>query len=302
MAMGRFCAQVCGFSGTNDQRQIVPFSVAPLHAAAAATRGTDGKMVHVLSRPGKCTFEALPQPNDRTTAPKTAPARPPGLGTARDPAYVTALADAEKRASAKPNTTHDDVREAIAEANTDFTCAKADKERWQQAAGQAAPAAVSGAYHGTALLNRVVQLGADALIDAGALLAGMDQEQVARHLLAGFAARSDSVPSAGNSSCSGNATTAGEPTTKVQGSGKARSVLGIVFYGRSGWEVMDTHGHVQSKATSPIKEHEAFVVFDEARCRCAQAKMCFAFASFFLFPIKICASVCATCYFPLQAG
>ena len=57
-------------------------------------------------------------------------------------------------------------------------------------------------------------------------------------------------------------------------SGAAAAALprfhGVVFYGRDGWQVMDRRGHVQAKATSPIREHEAFVVFDEARCRCVR--------------------------------
>lgn len=47
---------------------------------------------------------------------------------------------------------------------------------------------------------------------------------------------------------------------------------GIVFYSNDRWMVLDRHtGHVGPKATSPIEEHEAFVVFDEARCRYALA-------------------------------
>lgn len=42
---------------------------------------------------------------------------------------------------------------------------------------------------------------------------------------------------------------------------------GVVFY-NDGWQIMDLSGHIWQKAVSPIKEHEAFVVFDEARCRC----------------------------------
>ena len=33
--------------------------------------------------------------------------------------------------------------------------------------------------------------------------------------------------------------------------------------------VMDRAGFVEALATSPLSPHEAFVVFDEARCRCA---------------------------------
>jgi hypothetical protein len=51
---------------------------------------------------------------------------------------------------------------------------------------------------------------------------------------------------------------------------QAISFQGVLFHGRDGWQVMDNHGFCEPKATSPIKDHEAFVIFDEARCRCAQ--------------------------------
>lgn len=51
--------QVCGFSGTNDNRQLLPFSVKAEHPAHAGTRGTDGKMVGLLATPGKCTYRRL---------------------------------------------------------------------------------------------------------------------------------------------------------------------------------------------------------------------------------------------------
>jgi hypothetical protein len=43
---------------------------------------------------------------------------------------------------------------------------------------------------------------------------------------------------------------------------------GVVFHGLSGWQVMGCAGHVDLESTSPIRAHQAFVVFDEARCRC----------------------------------
>lgn len=230
---------MCGFSGTNDNRHLLPFTVVPLHASGAATRGTDGKMVHVLSRPGKCTFESLLDP---TAGHRGASAA--ALGAPPQAANV-----ASERAALGP---------------------PADSPENARQPSKAVGTATGGAYHGAQLLKRVVQLGADALIDAGALLAGMAQETVARQLLAGFAERADGVPDAARQhSTSMSAGSAARSATEVQEGGAARNVLGVVFYGRTGWEVMDTHGHVQSKATSPIKEHEAFVVFDEARCRYA---------------------------------
>lgn len=156
--------------------------------------------------------------------------------------------------------------------------------------------------------------GVQALIDAGALLAGMQQERVARHLLQGFAARSDaavafgaqeaaaiSAPVLAPAAAAGNAlfevplggdtgpakqlrrslggsidadsgSSASQSRASPSANAPAPRVLGVVFYSRGGWQVMDGTGHVQPKATSPIKEHEAFVVFDEARCRCASGQ------------------------------
>ena len=44
---------------------------------------------------------------------------------------------------------------------------------------------------------------------------------------------------------------------------------GVIFHGETGWHVMNRAGFCESALTSPIKDHEAFVIFDEARCRCA---------------------------------
>jgi hypothetical protein len=80
-------------------------------------------------------------------------------------------------------------------------------------------------------------------------LAGLSQESVAAKLVARFTALESSQES-------------------VEGTCAAVTLpfQGVVFYS-DGWKVMDRSGFVQPKAVSPIKEHEAFVVFDEARCR-----------------------------------
>ena len=49
---------------------------------------------------------------------------------------------------------------------------------------------------------------------------------------------------------------------------------GVIFHGETGWHVMNRAGFCESALTSPIKDHEAFVIFDEARCRCARAVPC----------------------------
>ena len=74
---------------------------------------------------------------------------------------------------------------------------------------------------------------------AGALLAGLEQRDVAAFLVARFNE---------------------QPDCPFQG---------VVFHGAASWQVMDRAGYVESEATSPIRAHQAFVVFDEARCRCA---------------------------------
>jgi hypothetical protein len=51
--------QVCGFSGTNDHRQLLPFQVRPMHPKDASTQATDGHMISVLMRPGKSRFKRL---------------------------------------------------------------------------------------------------------------------------------------------------------------------------------------------------------------------------------------------------
>ena len=52
--------QVCGFSGTNDSRWLLPFSVEAQEAAGKATKATDGKNVLTLLQPGKLTVTQLP--------------------------------------------------------------------------------------------------------------------------------------------------------------------------------------------------------------------------------------------------
>jgi hypothetical protein len=83
-----------------------------------------------------------------------------------------------------------------------------------------------------------------------ALLAGKSQEGVAQQLIARFTALEGSQGSAAASQAA-----AALPTFQ-----------GVVVYS-DGWQIMDRSGHIQQKAVSPIKEHEAFVVFAEARCR-----------------------------------
>lgn len=62
---------------------------------------------------------------------------------------------------------------------------------------------------------------------------------------------------------------------KFQNVGSAPSgnrLAGVKYHGTSaqGWLVMDRGGYVESAKSSPIKDHNAFILFDEARCRCGE--------------------------------
>jgi hypothetical protein len=86
----------------------------------------------------------------------------------------------------------------------------------------------------------------------GALLAGSSQESIAQQFIDRFIALEGSQGSE-----AANCAAANLP-----------SFQGVVFYS-NGWQIMDRAGYIQQKAVSPLKEHEAFVIFDEARCRYA---------------------------------
>ena len=61
--------QVCGFSGTNDTRWLLPFSVETQAAEKAATGGTDGNNILTLLRPGKVTVFGLTAEHEDGAAP-----------------------------------------------------------------------------------------------------------------------------------------------------------------------------------------------------------------------------------------
>lgn len=63
-----------------------------------------------------------------------------------------------------------------------------------------------------------------------------------------------------------------------QGASGAQQFRGVVYFAahttdqqkgveQEGWCVMDMQKHITSKIRSPIQEADAFVLFDEARCR-----------------------------------
>ena len=51
--------QVVGFSGTNDNRSLLPLQVRAQDTEDATIKGTNGRMVHLLLQPGKCSFARL---------------------------------------------------------------------------------------------------------------------------------------------------------------------------------------------------------------------------------------------------
>lgn len=56
--------QVGGFSGTTDNRSQLPLHVRAQDTTDASIRGTNGRMVHLILQPGKCTFSPLPTHGD----------------------------------------------------------------------------------------------------------------------------------------------------------------------------------------------------------------------------------------------
>ena len=53
--------QVVGFSGTVDNRSLLPLQVEVQDTGDPSIRGTDGRMTSTLLLPGKCTFKNLSQ-------------------------------------------------------------------------------------------------------------------------------------------------------------------------------------------------------------------------------------------------
>ena len=57
--------QVVGFSGTNDNRSLLPLQVRAQDTEDATIKGTNGRMVHLLLQPGKCSFARLSSAEDQ---------------------------------------------------------------------------------------------------------------------------------------------------------------------------------------------------------------------------------------------
>ncbi|KAL1498573.1 hypothetical protein AB1Y20_013890 [Prymnesium parvum] len=95
-----------------------------------------------------------------------------------------------------------------------------------------------------AVLETAIEYGVHALIDAGATMAGWSNEQVARHIVSELA-----------------------ETSRLQG---------VVYFDtvQCTWVVLSRQGRIWLKSCSPIHEKDAFVYFDESRCRGADMKLC----------------------------
>jgi hypothetical protein len=122
--------QVCGFSGTNDHRQLLPFQVTPKHPRDASTQATDGHMISVLMRPDKCRFKRLLNAKNALLSGDCGHLEP-----SRSLGGAVTRSQSQNRLSMKDH--------------------------------KVATATASGALHGQQLLDAVVHLGTHALIDAG---------------------------------------------------------------------------------------------------------------------------------------
>lgn len=95
---------------------------------------------------------------------------------------------------------------------------------------------------------------------AGAQLAGMEQMDVAKRLL-------DNTARAG-SLAGPHGRVDGRPGVVLFADSSSGGLDPAEQNQLQGWAVMDQQKHCLPKARSPIKEADAFVIFDEARCRC----------------------------------
>lgn len=102
----------------------------------------------------------------------------------------------------------------------------------------------SGQDVGSIIVQLCVTHHMDALIDAGALMAGMSNEEVASKLLEAFADREDGTK-------------------------------GVFYYCNTtgGWMVLGKEGRKWPSGLSPLDAKEAFVFFDESHCRGADMKL-----------------------------
>eukprot|EP00198_Chlamydomonas_reinhardtii_P008814 XP_001698151.1 predicted protein [Chlamydomonas reinhardtii] len=97
------------------------------------------------------------------------------------------------------------------------------------------------------LLQMALDTGAHAVLDCGALMAGTSNRRAAEYLLAG---------------------------PRLQRLQQLR-FRGVTYFDEAarGWVVLEHTGRCLPRASSPLQEHETFVLYDEARCRGADLKL-----------------------------
>ncbi|KAG2455049.1 hypothetical protein HYH02_000874 [Chlamydomonas schloesseri] len=98
------------------------------------------------------------------------------------------------------------------------------------------------------LLDVALSQGAHALLDCGALLADTSNSHAAEYLLASL---------------------------QQQLQQQQPALRGVTYYdeGVRGWVVLEPSGRRLPRDSSPLQEHETFVLYDEARCRGADLKL-----------------------------
>ena len=91
------------------------------------------------------------------------------------------------------------------------------------------------------LLDFAIERGASALIDVGALLAGVSTEDTARYVI--------------------------RKIENIRAHGQFSMFRAVVYFHDGVWKVCDFGGSVLPLKVSPMTEKEAFVIFDEHHCR-----------------------------------
>lgn len=96
-----------------------------------------------------------------------------------------------------------------------------------------------------AVLRECIQLGTSALIDGGALMAGLENDEVARRMIS------------------------------LLEENRNDEIQGVVFFDKTeaSWVVLSPEGRQWPLGSSPIHERDAFVYFDESHCRGADMKL-----------------------------
>lgn len=242
--------QVQGISGTDDTRHTLPLSLQKQYAAGTSTRVTDARNLESLFTPGKVQVQRLHSGTGAASGGSTHI----GLQLLDRMAIeqgVQAVIDAGAVHRAGNGQMHCLLHVGCRLCHAVITChTPAAGVRYLAAPSadtlstlQQACAACTGfaSLHTTCAGARSIEhvmCALTALWRAGALLAGLELDRAAAHVAAA-----------------------------LQGA-PGHTKRGVVFHGPYEWTVMDLTGFCRPHTVSPIKEHEALVLFDQARCRC----------------------------------